>query len=695
MAIKISGTSVIDDSRNVINAVALTQGNNITRPLAEWSAGGSSTGMVFFELPGTTSNYGMVHMVFDIYEYNGNSVSTVIVGGHNWNGGWYNNGANVIGLTNKPVRLGVRGGKYVVCFGTASSTWEYGTVMLRKIHNASFYNAIMDMKATFVTGITTSESLSFDTGDLRALRTPATFNAVGAITQNGNQVLHAANYNSYSPTLTGTGATGTWNITSNYSNNLTQGFNSNWNTDFQAAPAGSTVLRGDTSTGSGPGGPGGSWWFQQNMRHSNSSNFWGVQVAWGWEDNANILRTRNVQGGNYGSWITYLNSNNYNNYSPTLTGTGASGTWGINITGNSATATTAPSGTNRGDQIHGSSGVTPATSFASIPFGMSGFTDNWSGGDLPSGMNHVHGIAVRHFNNNGNLWGWHIVGQYDIPGDLRVRWVNAGTWTGYYQLLSSSNYNNYSPTLTGGNASGTWNINVSGDLTGTARVLGYSVSGQALAVGGQGGPQVFSQGGGAAMMSFHRPGAYAVNFGLDSDNALKVGGWSMGSSYNIYHSGIFSYSTGVSANHVVQRDSNGYIYANYINFNTSVENGTVTNVWYDNGDGWIRKASKAHFVSQLAITGTPAQNIVTATTQTAAANNHYVMTNAALSTVTLPASPTAGDVVWATFTNGLTTNTIARNGQNIMSLAEDLTVDNPNATIQVRYINSTVGWRLI
>ena len=35
-----------------------------------------------------------------------------------------------------------------------------------------------------------------------------------------------------------------------------------------------------------------------------------------------------------------LHSGNYNSYAPTLTGTGASGTWGISITGNAATATT-------------------------------------------------------------------------------------------------------------------------------------------------------------------------------------------------------------------------------------------------------------------------------------------------------------------------------------------------------------------
>jgi len=41
--------------------------------------------------------------------------------------------------------------------------------------------------------------------------------------------------------------------------------------------------------------------------------------------------------------------------------------------------------------------------------------------------------------------------------------------------------------------------------------------------------QVFSNDGGTAMMSFHRGGSYAVNFGLDPDNVLRIGGWSASS----------------------------------------------------------------------------------------------------------------------------------------------------------------------
>jgi len=62
----------------------------------------------------------------------------------------------------------------------------------------------------------------------------------------------------------------------------------------------------------------------------------------------------------------------------------------------------------------------------------------------------------------------------------------------------------------------------------------------------------------------------------------------------------FSYSTGVTANHVVQRDVNGYIYANHINFSTTeTENPTINSFITSNGDGWSRKSSLAHVRNQL------------------------------------------------------------------------------------------------
>jgi hypothetical protein len=53
------------------------------------------------------------------------------------------------------------------------------------------------------------------------------------------------------------------------------------------------------------------------------------------------FRTRNGDSATLNPWRTILHDANYNSYSPTLTGGGASGTWGINITGNAGYASSA------------------------------------------------------------------------------------------------------------------------------------------------------------------------------------------------------------------------------------------------------------------------------------------------------------------------------------------------------------------
>lgn len=57
------------------------------------------------------------------------------------------------------------------------------------------------------------------------------------------------------------------------------------------------------------------------------------------------LQMRGQQANTWGEWQTVLSSNNYTDYVPKKDGTGASGTWGISITGNATTATKATSAT--------------------------------------------------------------------------------------------------------------------------------------------------------------------------------------------------------------------------------------------------------------------------------------------------------------------------------------------------------------
>lgn len=85
--------------------------------------------------------------------------------------------------------------------------------------------------------------------------------------------------------------------------------------------------------------------------------------------------------------------------------------------------------------------------------------------------------------------------------------------------------------------------------------------------------------------------------------------------------------------------------------------------------------------------------VVTATTQLAVPNTHYVLTNIGATTVTLPALPTIGDVVVVTPDNSLSANIVARNSQTIMGLAEDLVIDSATVTITLKFVNNS--WRLV
>lgn len=81
---------------------------------------------------------------------------------------------------------------------------------------------------------------------------------------------------------------------------------------------------------------------------------------------------------------------------------------------------------------------------------------------------------------------------------------------------------------------------------------------------------------------------------------------------------------------------------------------------------------------------------VIGTDTTAVASRTYVLT--ASLTLTLPASPSAGNWVAIQNSSGTATAVIARNSSNIMSLAEDMTIDNTTASLTLVYADATRGW---
>jgi len=67
-----------------------------------------------------------------------------------------------------------------------------------------------------------------------------------------------------------------------------------------------------------------------------------------------------------------------------------------------------------------------------------------------------------------------------------------------------------------------------GSFAGRTNFFGATTTGIATTAASQGSLEVQPSGGGAAMICFHRPGAFATYFGVDTDSIFRVGGWSMG-----------------------------------------------------------------------------------------------------------------------------------------------------------------------
>jgi hypothetical protein len=314
----------------------------------------------------------------------------------------------------------------------------------------------------------------------------------------------------------------------------------------------------------------------------------------------------NSSDAEYGTGWTMTNTNSLAAYSnivsatlrvgPTLTGTGASGTWGISITGssasctgNSATATTASSCSgnsatattatnagcvtsdtgNVGDsrlqywQTSGNTTLNPDTEwYNAIRMGHGNPVTYYSNtlavkmtgsnlGDIytRTTTNGTAGTWNRFWNNNNDGAGSGLDADLldginsasflrsDVSAtnsvDLRspiyydsdntTYYINAG---GISNLLGLTVVNTITGNISGnaGTVSAGVYTNTNQNITGEK----YFQSNLGTTSGSLSSPplQVYSTGTNAAFMSFHRAGNYAVNMGLDSDNVLRIGGWS-------------------------------------------------------------------------------------------------------------------------------------------------------------------------
>tara|TARA_R100001591_G_scaffold94793_2_gene100618 strand:- start:2988 stop:9413 length:6426 start_codon:yes stop_codon:yes gene_type:complete len=138
---------------------------------ASFDASGTSTGQIVIDLPGDLSNYDMVFMEIDIYEYSSVGATKLIFGGHNWNSGgnsntsttmWYNTNVQVIGAMDKPVYVGRRNDgtteRRCIAIGETTSTWSYVTVHVSKVHGACYYVDTIDYLGNWNVAQTTNTS---------------------------------------------------------------------------------------------------------------------------------------------------------------------------------------------------------------------------------------------------------------------------------------------------------------------------------------------------------------------------------------------------------------------------------------------------------------------------------------------------------------------------------------------------------
>lgn len=128
------------------------------------------------------------------------------------------------------------------------------------------------------------------------------------------------------------------------------------------------------------------------------------------------------------------------------------------------------------------------------------------------------------------------------------------------------------------------------DIKGAVRLQGMSGT-DFSKTGGLSGLDIQSAGSsGAAFMSFHRPGAYAVYFGLDKDNQLKVGGWSLGSNvYKIWTSGNDGSGSGLDADLWDGKQFSSYLNQALLTTSNPTFNTVYTNSWFRShgNSGWF------------------------------------------------------------------------------------------------------------
>jgi hypothetical protein len=205
--------------------------------------------------------------------------------------------------------------------------------------------------------------------------------------------------------------------------------------------------------------------YTTNSFGSTGGNAYGIQVV-GQYDQGGLLFSRGCSGGSFSSWRRQIDDNNYTNYA-------------VSITNNSSLNSDSRNsrGVTRLYRRDDNSDYSVQTYWTGSYWRLYGYSGDSGHADVHVGYADSAGSA-------GSVSGGITTSNYtSYTGGLS----SVNTWTNTNYFRSNRNTTSSDPPL-----------------------------------------QAFSNDSGGAIMAFHRSGYYAVNFGLDSDNVIRIGGWSAG-----------------------------------------------------------------------------------------------------------------------------------------------------------------------
>jgi hypothetical protein len=214
----------------------------------------------------------------------------------------------------------------------------------------------------------------------------------GTVTTSGNITLGGTPTGTWPVSVSGNAATATLatNATSAYAID---------NIAFTNSDATAQIANPDNLTTNGMGYTGGVSLFGQTdgaLYGQAYSTAWIHQIFGDYRTGQ--LAVRGKQNNTWQAWRTILDSSNYTSYAPSLTGSGASGTWGINVTGSSASCT------------GNAATATNATTAGRIVSTVRNYSYEWI--EMPNHSGLYSPLNGAHFYpNNGSYGAWRLDGS--------------------------------------------------------------------------------------------------------------------------------------------------------------------------------------------------------------------------------------------------------------------------------------------